>query len=271
MNRSEKPFSASPVKDRRLHGLTPSFPSKEPCHFIAQPADLPWQTGGRWESSSWGQIKHLRMDFRPNQTDLIIFSTLYSKQHVTYFRPHSELTIINCNLYRFQFNTWTGLLKKKKIKKKAGQFPKLKKVRNSFLSSNVRQKHIVYWLYIIIFPTQFQGKYFRGFYGVSNLAQGQNMISYTEKLNFPLIKMQLIFAFLAEMEAYISEFGWVWDLLLWHKAQLCLGSNEISNSGETCPYFPSPILSCFITQENTISSLPLHCHPQCHTKSQQWK
>lgn len=32
-------------------------------------------------------------------------SASYSKLHVTYFRPHSELTIINCNLYRFQFNT----------------------------------------------------------------------------------------------------------------------------------------------------------------------
>lgn len=99
------------------------------------------------------------------------------------------------------------------------------------------------------------------------------MISYTEKLNFPLIKTQLIFAFIAAVEACISEFGWVWAFFLWYKAQLCSGSNEISNSGETCTYFPSPILFSPISllKKTPPFPAPFHCHPQCHTKSQPWK
>lgn len=65
--------------------------------------------------------QQLRKDATPqnvrfNQADLIIFSAFYFKWHVTYFRPQSDLTVINCNLCRFLFNALTGLIKKNTTK-----------------------------------------------------------------------------------------------------------------------------------------------------------
>lgn len=121
---SEKRFQLLTLKtEDSTISYTTSFLYKEPCHFIVQQAGPPWQTRTKWKNSSQGRMKHLRTYFRPNKTDLIIFSAFYSKQHVTYFRPRSELTIINCNLYRF--NTWTGLLKKKKELKRSWKATKI--------------------------------------------------------------------------------------------------------------------------------------------------
>lgn len=67
--------------------------------------------------------QQLRKDATPqnvrfNQADLIIFSAFYFKWHVTYFRPQSDLTVINCNLCRFLFNALTCLIKKKRTQQK---------------------------------------------------------------------------------------------------------------------------------------------------------
>lgn len=71
-------------------------------------------------------MKHLRMYLGTSQTDLRISVHLI----LNCMWPILGLTIINCNLYRFQFNTWTGLLIKKK--EKPGQFLKLKSQKPIF-------------------------------------------------------------------------------------------------------------------------------------------
>lgn len=104
--------------------------------------------------------QQLRKDATPqnvrfNQADLIIFSAFYFKWHVTYFRPQSDLTVINCNLCRFLFNALTGLIKKKK------EHNKNKPTGQSLMLKN--PKPIMYQLSLCIIPPN---------YCISNTAPG---------------------------------------------------------------------------------------------------